>query len=47
MIKDKNINFPIAEDLQQNTICIKTNYRDFNKAKQQIDILIKLLGKCN
>ena len=47
MIKDKNINCPIAENLQQNTMCFKTNYRDLNEAKKQIDILLNLLERWN
>ena len=34
---------PNAERLQQNVMCFKTNYRDLDKAKDQLNILLNLL----
>lgn len=34
---------PVAEKLQKSVMCFKTNYRNFNEAKKQVEILVEHL----
>ena len=38
---------PIAEKLQSRVMCFKTNYRDIEVAKKNVETLYKLLKKLN